>query len=190
MVNAYKAILSQIVTDDIRKLLIRGVESGLRLYQEIDSTNRSKLGDYASNLENRTLFSCLCFELERACNESACNTTAHSEKRTSSVFVEIDTENMLLHLRNVKTDLPQYTKDKLLAMNGTISPDKKNYIQLCYLAENGQLLTRVSIVLMDANFVLLSSCGEHSKCGRMKCSPVLSSVLESVPECCGRCSGF
>ena len=157
MKNDYRAILSQIVTDNVREVLVSGIENGLRLYNEIDSVNRSVLGDYASNVENRTLFSCLCRELEQACNASASNINAHSEKRTSSVFVEIVTDNMLLHLRNYGTELPQYAKDKLEEMNGTISPDKKNYIQLCYLAENGQLLTKVSIFLKDADGKTLNS---------------------------------
>ena len=155
MGNNYKTVLSQIITDDIREVLILGIENGLHLYQEIDSVNRSVLGDYATNVENRTLFSCLCHELECTCHASPCNIQAHSEKRTSSIFVEVETENMLLHLHNCNSELPQYAKDKLQEMNSTISADKKNYIQLCYCAEKGQLLTKVSIVLRGADGKIL-----------------------------------
>lgn len=158
MENDYKAILSQIVTDDIREVLICGIENGLHLYKEIDRESRSKLGDYASNTETRTLFSCLCHELERACNTSTCNMEAHSERRTSSVFVEIATESMLLHLHNSSnTELPQYAKDKLQEMNAAISTDKRNYILLSYRAEKGQMLTKVSIVLKSADGKTLCS---------------------------------
>ena len=145
-----EAVLPQIITEDIRASLICGIENGINLHETLNEMNREQLGVYAGNIQTRNLFSCLCAQLEAVCSWNKHIETS-SHRKTSSIFVEIQTEHMLLHLRNEASAMPQYVKDNLKKYNTTFSLASMNYIQLVYKAEKGEVLKKADLVVMDEN---------------------------------------
>ena len=146
--NQVIAVLPQILTQEIREVIQRGVEAGLAFYGEREFHNRSELGDYVLNIQTRDLYSSICKKLEDTIRESDTVLQAKSQKKTSSAYIEITSPNLVMHLRNETSSLPLYARDKLEA-NARFAADNRNYIQLAYKASNGQVLEEVSYLVMN-----------------------------------------
>lgn len=146
--NQVIAIFSQIITPEMRTVIRRGIENGLATYDTLDVNNRKELGDYSENTQMRNLFSSICAKLQQAITESYCGLKACSHKKTSTTYIEIEAANLIMHLRNEASGLPQYAKDKL-SYNTTFALGKTNYIQLAYKATKGEVLEEVSYLVMD-----------------------------------------
>ena len=146
--NQVIAVLPQILTPDIRSVIRQGIEDGLVACDTLDENNREVLGDYATNIQTRNLFSAICAELQKVINTSSCGLKACSHKKTSTTYIEIEAPNLVMHLRNEVSELPQYAKEKL-SNNTTFALGKTNYIQLVYKATKGEILEEVSYLVMD-----------------------------------------
>lgn len=146
--NQVVAVLPSILTDEIRTVIQNGIENGLALCDKLDADNRTALEEFASNTNTRNLFSSLCIELKRAIEASSCGLSACAQKKTSTTYIEITSPNLIMHLRNENSALPQYAKDEL-SKNTHLSPEKPNYIQMVYKATDGEILKEVTYLVMD-----------------------------------------
>lgn len=146
--NQVVAVLPQILTQEIKEVIQCGIEEGLIFYGDRESRNRDELGDYALNVQTRDLFSSICRKLEDTIGESDTVLQAKSQKKTSSVYVEITSPNLVMHLRNENSPLPIYAKERLEA-NARFALDNVNYIQLAYKASNGEMLQEMSYLVMN-----------------------------------------
>lgn len=148
--NQVVAALPSILTEEIRTVIQNGIENGLALCDKLDADNRDALEEFASNTNTRNLFSSLCIELKRAIAASTCRLSACAHKKTSTTYIEITSPNLIMHLRNEISALPQYAKDEL-SKNADFSPETPNYIQIVYKATDGEILKELAYLVMDEN---------------------------------------
>lgn len=143
-------LIHTILTDEVKQTICAGIDNGVELFQKRDRSNRSDLGEYASNARSRDFFSCLCKCISDAVNESQIeHFSAECKNAKNSHYVEIKGDQFLMHLHKAGSkEWPEYIK-KSIRNNKSFNNGDSVYFLIIYKVRSDNSLQSIAFNVVN-----------------------------------------
>lgn len=147
--NEARAVLNQIMTNEIRTALSTAISHGFEKYNRIRiSEDYDSLGMYKNNQAKRLLYSCVCRCLEDEINGNY-GLIAECERNTNSYKTYIHNDDVVIDVFDEKHDNKRKFQNSRFSLNRKLA-GKKYIIIIYYGDKNTGTLRRMMIRIYNS----------------------------------------